>query len=68
MYGLDDAFKLTIDKMFPPSKPELLDEASDEFAVPGYNHHDNLWEHLGKITKWFNSNISITCDPSSFRN
>ncbi len=44
----DDAFRLTIDKIFPSQKPEATEQLS-EFAVPGYNHTDNLWELLGKI-------------------
>ena len=43
--NLDDAFRLTIDKIFPPPRQEQIDEILPEFAVPGYNHQDNLWEY-----------------------
>ena len=51
---LDDAFKLTLDVMFPPLTPAKIAEAlceEDEpvlniptvFPVPGYTDVENLW-------------------------
>ena len=52
---LDDAFKLTLDMMFPPLTPAKIAEAlvgeEDEpiqnrptiFPVPGYTDVENLW-------------------------
>ena len=48
-YSIDDGFRLTIDKIFPPPKLEMLNDLCNEFAVPGYNNQDNLFELIGKI-------------------
>ena len=51
---LDDAFKLTLDIMFPPLAPAKIAEAQGEeeagklirtavFPVPGHADNDNLW-------------------------
>ena len=52
---LDDAFKLTLDVMYPPFAPAKLQEALGEeydpnlatkrtvFPVPGYTDAENLW-------------------------
>ena len=51
---LDDAFKLTLDVMFPPLTPAKIAEALGEegepvpnkptvFPVPGYTDSENLW-------------------------
>lgn len=47
---LDDAFRLTIDKMFPPLRPEDCPEQDSEtrltsevFSVDGYDDEQNLW-------------------------
>jgi tubulin--tyrosine ligase/tubulin polyglutamylase TTLL9 len=34
----DDAFRLTVDKIFPPAKPEFMNDTTSEFSVPGYNN------------------------------
>lgn len=41
---LHDAFKLTIDNLYPPTKGNI-----DEFSVPGYSNDEVLWEKLGNI-------------------
>ena len=38
---LNDAFRLTIDKIFPPIRAQ---ENLSEFSIPGYNDKDILWE------------------------
>ena len=40
---LDDAFKLTIDELFPSEINESI-----KFSVDGYNN-DNMWEHLATL-------------------
>ena len=46
---LDDTFKLTIDKMFTPTKKNykpgdmLKEEVDKEFKVDGYSNDENLW-------------------------
>ena len=52
---LDDAFKLTLDVMYPPFPPAKLQEALGDdydpataskktvFPVPGYQDTENLW-------------------------
>jgi len=52
---LDDAFKLTLDVMFPPLPPAKIAEAMEReetsgqltrtavFPVPGRPDHENLW-------------------------
>ena len=52
---LDDAFKLTLDVMYPPMPTTKIAEALGEepesitsnkigtFPVPGYQDHENLW-------------------------
>jgi tubulin---tyrosine ligase len=47
----DDAFRLTIDVIFPPPKPEMIDEILSDYCVPGYDNGENLWEPLGKLSK-----------------
>lgn len=49
--NLDDAFRLTIDKIFSPFKTtqeNFLPNLHD-FAIPGYNDKDNLWDYMGQI-------------------
>jgi len=49
---LDDAFRLTIDKVFTPSSKNckaadiLKNEANKEFPVTGYTKDENLWEYI----------------------
>jgi len=49
---LDDAFRLTIDKVFVPNmkqfKPEEMERegVATEFPVTGYTNEENLWEYL----------------------
>jgi hypothetical protein len=44
---LDDAFKLTLDKIFPPSK----EDSRSRYPVPYHDSTDNLWELLCDIRK-----------------
>jgi len=52
---LDDAFKLTIDKIMIPTpknfKPEDVKraEAIPPFSVNGYDNNQNIWEHLANL-------------------
>jgi len=43
----DDAFKLTVDKVFPLTpammKPEELTQRSEVYKVPGYDDKTNMW-------------------------
>ena len=45
---LDDAFKLTIDAVFPKKKHNKEDAAPDttnkKFPVDGYDNEENMWE------------------------
>lgn len=36
---LDDAFKLTLDRMFPPAK----EESRSRYPIPYHSSEDNLW-------------------------
>ena len=46
---VDDAFKLTIDKIFVPNlknfkQEEMVNEYTDkEFPVEGYSNNENMW-------------------------
>ena len=47
---LDDAFKLTVDHLFPPLAPAKLEQLGVEpstgaqpFKVPGYSDTENMW-------------------------
>jgi len=52
---IDDAFRLTIDKIFVPSEENYkAEDARDfdrqlEFPVNGYSSDENLWEHLSNL-------------------
>ncbi|CAK79508.1 unnamed protein product (macronuclear) [Paramecium tetraurelia] len=48
---LNDAFRLTIDKIFPPFKTtqENFLPNLHEYAIPGYSDKDNLWDYMGQI-------------------
>jgi len=54
---IDDAFKLTIDKVFVPNTKNFkADEvengdAEKEFPVTGYNDHESLWQFLGSLKR-----------------
>lgn len=50
---LDDAFKLTLDVVFPPLKGDQLPESAqeevvsnDKFAVDGYADDYNMWGQM----------------------
>ena len=47
---LDDAFKLTLDQLFPPLPPQKLEQYEHEergpsgpFKVPGHKDDENMW-------------------------
>ena len=42
---LDDAFKLTIDRIFPKGK-EIKSDFPQYFSVPGFPDHQNMWEYI----------------------
>ena len=42
---LDDAFKLTIDRIFPKGR-DIKEEANAVFSVDGYSNNENLWEFM----------------------
>ena len=44
---LDDAFKLTIDVLFPRSSHDK--ESAEKFNVPGYVDDENMWVLLGSL-------------------
>ncbi|CAK74804.1 unnamed protein product (macronuclear) [Paramecium tetraurelia] len=48
---LNDAFRLTIDKIFPPFKTTQENFLSNlnEYAIPGYSDKDILWDYMGQI-------------------
>lgn len=54
---IDDAFRLTIDKILHPFKTNDCDRTLtekqydflNEFKVPGYSDNDNLWDYLGRF-------------------
>ncbi|CAD8174119.1 unnamed protein product [Paramecium octaurelia] len=48
---LNDAFRLTIDKIFSPFKTTQDNFLNNlhEFSIPGYGDRDNLWDYLGQI-------------------
>ena len=46
---IDDAFKLTIDKVFLLSQENLEKMKKDPFKVGGYEDEENMWELLGNI-------------------
>ena len=41
---IDDAFKLTLDVLFPPVIP--MPEPKKAFPVEGYDDQDNLWQPI----------------------
>jgi len=47
---LDDAFKLTIDKIF---SNRIIDNA-DPFPVLHFKDHENMWENLGDFKEGIN--------------
>ncbi|CAD8072925.1 unnamed protein product [Paramecium primaurelia] len=48
---LNDAFRLTIDKIFSPFKTSQENFLNNlhEFSIPGYSDKDNLWDYMGQI-------------------
>lgn len=44
---IDDAFKLTLDVVFPPKTK--VDNTESIFPVTKYSNNDNLWELLGTL-------------------
>ncbi|CAK79711.1 unnamed protein product (macronuclear) [Paramecium tetraurelia] len=48
---LNDAFRLTIDKIFSPFKTTQDNFLNNlhEFSIPGYGDKDNLWDYMGQI-------------------
>ena len=42
---LNDAFKLTLDRVFPKGR-ELLSKAADSLSVEGYEDGVNMWEYM----------------------
>ena len=46
---IDDAFKLTIDKVFLLSQENLEKMKKHPFKVGGYEDEENMWELLGNI-------------------
>ncbi len=47
---LDDAFKLTIDKLFN----NKLNDNVETFSVPNYKDDENMWELLGDFKEGIN--------------
>ena len=46
---IDDAFKLTIDKVFSISQKNLEKMKKKPFKVGGYDDEENMWELLGNV-------------------
>ena len=46
---IDDAFKLTIDRVFILNKANLDKMKENPYKVIGYNDEENMWELLGNI-------------------
>ena len=46
---IDDAFKLTIDKVFLISQNNLNKMAQNPLRVEGYDDNENMWEFLGSM-------------------
>ena len=46
---IDDAFKLTIDKVFSISQNNLEKMAKNPLKVGGYDDDENMWEFLGNV-------------------
>ena len=46
---IDDAFKLTIDKVFLLNKKNLEKMKENPYKVSGYDDQENMWELLGSI-------------------
>ena len=44
---LDNAFKLTIDQIFPPK--HKIEKLSVAYKVDGYSDQENMWEYLTQI-------------------
>jgi len=55
---IDDAFKLTIDKLFP--KPYTYEESTTHFKVPGYTNTENLWEYIHTNKRMTPTGIGVT--------
>jgi len=57
---LDDAFRLTIDKVFKTEysfNRFLTDQTyNSPFILDGYSNHENLWEHICTLRKGKDSN------------
>ena len=53
---IDDAFKLTIDKIFPLSKKNLENMKKNVFKVDGYDDNENMFEFLGNALNEENCN------------
>ena len=47
---IDDAFKLTIDKVFISGEEAIKDMRKNPFIVSGYNDDENMWEFLGNVS------------------
>ena len=59
---LDDAFKLTLDKLFP--KPCTTDEPNVHFPVANYSNQENLWEYISSNKKMTQFGVGLTLrDP-----
>ena len=43
---LDDAFKLTLDRIFPKGRELSLKEDEVYFEVEGYKNDMNMWEYM----------------------
>ena len=46
---IDDAFKITIDKIFLLNKKNLEKMKENPYKVNGYDDNENMWELLGNI-------------------
>ena len=51
---IDDAFRLTIDKVFDNVKnnngnSDMLDKNKSKFSVEGYTDEENMWQKIKKI-------------------
>ena len=46
---IDDAFKLTLDKVFLLSKDNIQNMKKNPYKVEGYSDEENMWELLGNI-------------------
>ena len=47
---IDDAFKLTVDVMFPgPQAQSAENDDHQHFKIEGYPDSENLWDYLDRI-------------------